>query len=672
MSQQATEANYSSTRRVVDGESTVVATNRRVTKTYTVNGQSGLPTLAMQTPVQSTATLPPHNFVLAESYFPGQEVSQAAQVPPQATAVQFVDAPRTRANPREFMSPQASFPKIQTLITPLPNRSEQQPNLAFSKSERKGMERVETLGNQYNYSVKIHRHEGSVSQNSVPPSQPDTPLYEAHRVINASNRLDFGQAPARQALNFREADAQRQAHEAADVRPQRAFTAGETKSKPALLKTLTQPVPPRDTNPPANSHQDFEYNSVSASLGPELLLSGFQPVHPTNDFFDPVENRPLTDRVTEPVPRQLNTITGGRAAMDGYGYHSQSLLNSQRNGPLVVTRQVQMPVARDTRTITVEQPYYEGVYRAPSGQPMLARHTLPNPPPTTSQAGSRPDSRNNNNIGLSQNSRTITYRSFAGNPNAPATRVITTQTPYPQTLNMPQFRQTFAEGHRTTVDSSLSVPISESNLSTNLPDTRRDVQGGSYGAEVIPNEKRQLLGRFEEVAKTPKQSAPSGIHSPHPEPTVKPGFKFLKLEDAGSDSHEKVEIVFEGIGKYVGGVRFGQLDGYGILYTADGSSILYEGEFEENQFNGVGIMFNEPAAAPEAVFAGELPTNWIRYEGLFLRNRRQGFGELFFKDGARYAGEFAEDRAAGFGKLVTREGTEHAGVWTDNKLVKAE
>lgn len=239
------------------------------------------------------------------------------------------------------------------------------------------------------------------------------------------------------------------------------------------------------------------------------------------------------------------------------------------------------------------------------------------------------------------------------------------------------------DGHRFTNESNQSGPFSE-----NMEGARGRLLSGGFTAnepavQVVYDPQNNISNfgalhggqtRYDD-GKVPKISAPSEIRSVDPSGAAEayPGFKFLKLEDTGSASHEKVEIVFEGIGKYIGGVRFGQLDGYGILYTPDGRSILYEGEFEENQFNGVGIMFNDSReSASEASFAGKLPTNWIRYEGLFLKNKREGFGELFFKDGSHYSGEFANDNANGFGTFVNRQGAKHAGIWRENQLVHLE
>jgi hypothetical protein len=140
------------------------------------------------------------------------------------------------------------------------------------------------------------------------------------------------------------------------------------------------------------------------------------------------------------------------------------------------------------------------------------------------------------------------------------------------------------------------------------------------------------------------------------------------LEKCQSTMYQKVKLVFEGLGSYEGGFRNGKLDGYGILSGID-NAILYEGEFDCNQFNGVGVMYNEPQGSDlDSVFEGRLPACWIRYEGLFCKNKREGFGELFFKDGSQYSGEFLNDTSNGFGTYVTKFGDKIAGVWKNNTL----
>lgn len=146
--------------------------------------------------------------------------------------------------------------------------------------------------------------------------------------------------------------------------------------------------------------------------------------------------------------------------------------------------------------------------------------------------------------------------------------------------------------------------------------------------------------------------------------------EFTRYETSKTASHEKVKIIFDGLGSYEGGISRGKLDGYGILSAVD-LSILYEGEFEFNQFNGVGIIYNNPNENITGwKFEGQLPDEWIRYEGLFLANKRQGFGDMYFKDESHYSGEFSNDKANGFGTFISKNAEKFSGIWKDGALEK--
>ena len=146
--------------------------------------------------------------------------------------------------------------------------------------------------------------------------------------------------------------------------------------------------------------------------------------------------------------------------------------------------------------------------------------------------------------------------------------------------------------------------------------------------------------------------------------------EFTRYETSKTASHEKVKIIFDGLGSYEGGISRGKLDGYGILSAVD-LSILYEGEFEFNQFNGVGIIYNNPHENLNGwKFEGRLPDEWIRYEGLFLANKRQGFGDMYFKDESHYSGEFSNDKANGFGTFISKNAEKFSGIWKDGALEK--
>lgn len=143
---------------------------------------------------------------------------------------------------------------------------------------------------------------------------------------------------------------------------------------------------------------------------------------------------------------------------------------------------------------------------------------------------------------------------------------------------------------------------------------------------------------------------------------------FLDSVNPVQSSLHRVKLVLENLGTYDGGMCNGKLEGYGVL--SDTKGILYEGEFENNEFNGVGIMYNEPCQAEcGESFQNKLPEFWTHYEGLFFKNRKEGFGKIYFKDGSCYSGEFLNDMASSFGTYQTKIGEKIIGIWKENCLV---
>ena len=139
--------------------------------------------------------------------------------------------------------------------------------------------------------------------------------------------------------------------------------------------------------------------------------------------------------------------------------------------------------------------------------------------------------------------------------------------------------------------------------------------------------------------------------------------KIDELKKSRDVVKEKFKIELEDVGVYEGEVMEGYMSGFGVLYALD-KTVLYEGEFEENNFSGVGIMHNKPEKLEEEfAFNNRLPENWVRYEGLFASNKRQGYGELFFDDNSKFAGQFSDDEACGFGIFTLADGTAYSGNW---------
>ena len=124
--------------------------------------------------------------------------------------------------------------------------------------------------------------------------------------------------------------------------------------------------------------------------------------------------------------------------------------------------------------------------------------------------------------------------------------------------------------------------------------------------------------------------------------------------------------MFEGVGSYIGEVSDGVMHGYGRLYNTAGQ-LLYEGEFNENKFAGVGVQYSNGLPPPEHEKGlGAVP--WTKYEGIFYDNQREGLGRLFFADGSEFSGHFKDGKAHGIGAITWIDGTKQTGEWKENVL----
>ena len=92
--------------------------------------------------------------------------------------------------------------------------------------------------------------------------------------------------------------------------------------------------------------------------------------------------------------------------------------------------------------------------------------------------------------------------------------------------------------------------------------------------------------------------------------------------------------------KYIGHWTRGNMDGYGILYNADGT-IAYQGDFKNGAIEGNGIYY--------------LPGGHY-YIGGFKNNKMNGYGALHYNNGNSYEGEFKDHKKNGIGLLKTSTG----------------
>jgi len=58
--------------------------------------------------------------------------------------------------------------------------------------------------------------------------------------------------------------------------------------------------------------------------------------------------------------------------------------------------------------------------------------------------------------------------------------------------------------------------------------------------------------------------------------------------------------------------------------------------------------------------------DWIKYEGTFTKNLKEGIGYLTFKNGDIFLGEFKENQAEGLGIYYKSNGEKIIGVWKGN------
>jgi hypothetical protein len=119
--------------------------------------------------------------------------------------------------------------------------------------------------------------------------------------------------------------------------------------------------------------------------------------------------------------------------------------------------------------------------------------------------------------------------------------------------------------------------------------------------------------------------------------------------DAGKEIR-KVTIPFPRGGKYVGEVKNGIMEGYGIMTYSKNEE--YIGEWKDDKRNGQGTML---------VIGG-----W-KYVGEWKNDSFDGKGTYTFSKGGEYIGEFKNNNFNGQGVMSYQDGRKYAGEWKDDK-----
>jgi hypothetical protein len=117
------------------------------------------------------------------------------------------------------------------------------------------------------------------------------------------------------------------------------------------------------------------------------------------------------------------------------------------------------------------------------------------------------------------------------------------------------------------------------------------------------------------------------------------------------------------------------MSGYGKLYWNE-QKLRYEGEFLNGRFSGTGTEYNgdpslvgftEQEDEPDETFVRMQRNNWVKYEGNFRNDKREGQGIVYFR-GGRWMGNFKEGQPNGQGVFINNNGSQTRGIWSDGVL----
>ena len=122
--------------------------------------------------------------------------------------------------------------------------------------------------------------------------------------------------------------------------------------------------------------------------------------------------------------------------------------------------------------------------------------------------------------------------------------------------------------------------------------------------------------------------------------------------------------------EYYGEYKLGKKNGIGVYNWFDGSR--YEGNWNMNKREGYGIMYY----TKEKIYVGEWKNNARdgfgellskdkKYIGFFVKDKKHGFGIIYFnKTNKAYMGFWKQGKKFGFGKIMTRNKRKY-GIWID-------
>ena len=161
------------------------------------------------------------------------------------------------------------------------------------------------------------------------------------------------------------------------------------------------------------------------------------------------------------------------------------------------------------------------------------------------------------------------------------------------------------------------------------------------------------------------------------------------------DTFKVTIIIFSEGDKYIGEIKNGKSEGYGMDFYLNGDK--YEGDYKDNLYDGYGIFnyinldryegeFKNGKAEGYGIFynsngekyLGEFKNgvkdgygiyydfNGGKYEGEFYNDLKDGFGILYYDNGELYIGEFFNDLKDGYGILYYSNGDKYKGEFKNN------
>lgn len=139
-----------------------------------------------------------------------------------------------------------------------------------------------------------------------------------------------------------------------------------------------------------------------------------------------------------------------------------------------------------------------------------------------------------------------------------------------------------------------------------------------------------------------------------------------------TSSQELKVLVAESI-IFIGDKKNGLKCGKGKFITEKSGVVLYEGQFYDNLYHGLGKLVN-PKISEELsstwYFNLDESESWLRYEGLFVGGLPEGQGSLFMRNGDILKGKFVRGRITGLATIHSSSGAlKFTGEWLDNVLI---